>query len=97
MAQETDAAAALRSDWIDALAAQGIDGPEVAAIVQRLVHHLQRNYGGTEIYIPVPGREYPVSAIREAFRRGDSMRRICREFQVDRRTLYRLLGDEAPT
>lgn len=94
MAQETDAAAALRSDWTEALAAIGLGGPDVAEVVQQLVTHLQRNYGGTEIYIPVPGRAYPVDAIREAFRRGDSIRSICRAYQVDRRTLYRLLDDE---
>lgn len=81
-------------DWTDALASQGLEGPEVALVVQRLVHHLQRTYGGTVLYIPVAGREYPLQAIREAFRRGDSMRSICREYQVDRRTLYRLLGDD---
>lgn len=94
LAHETDAAAALRNDWTEALAAEGLGGPEVAKVVERLVTHLQRSVGGTELYIPVLGREYPIAAIRAAFRRGDSVRSICREHQIDRRTLYRLLGDE---
>lgn len=65
-------------------------------MVERLVTHLQRTVGGTVLYIPALGRRYPVDAIRAAMHRGDSIRSICRTFQIDRRTFYRLMGNDLP-
>lgn len=96
MAHDADPAAGLRHEWSRALVEAGHDQAAVDTVLRDLITHLQRTRGGTELYVPVIGRQYPVAAIREAFARHDSIRSICRRFQIDRRTLYGLLDVEGP-
>lgn len=86
-----NSSSALREEFIDALAARGVDQAQAATIVNKLVAYLQDTRAGTTLYIPRPGRTYPVDAIRAAFADGASGRAICRRYRIDRRTLYALL------
>lgn len=97
MAHDNDSASTLRSEWTEALEAQGIDGKTAGTLVGRLIDYLQRTRPGDTIYIPVRSRDYPVADIRAAIRAGDSIRAVCANFRLDRRTLYRLLdgGDDS--
>lgn len=51
---------------------------------------------GQLVYVPTQGRDYPLLHIKAALERGDSVRAVCRAFNVSRRTLYRLFPEGLP-
>ena len=69
------------------------DSDAIRHIVDAVVAYLVEEYPSQDLYIP-GGVTYPVEEIRAAVRAGQSMRAICREYRLDRRTVYRLLDDE---
>lgn len=94
MSRDIDAATALRCEWLDLLARNGMDQAKASPIIERLIQCLQDDRGGDVIYIPVRRRHYPMDRIRADLEAGLAIRAICRRYRMDRRTLYRLL-DEA--
>ena len=69
------------------------DSDEIRPIVDAVVAYLVEEYPSQDLYIP-SSVTYPVGEMRAAMDDGRSVRWICREFRVSRKTLYRLLDDE---
>lgn len=72
------------------------DSDSIRSTVKAVVDYMVEEYPGQDLYIP-SSVTWPVEEIREAVRRGDSMREICKRFRVDRRTVYRLLDSSEST
>jgi len=72
--------------------ARGVSFEQAVAHVRPIVAYLQQQYGGDEMYIPRPGRTYPVADIVAATRRGDGVKRICSQFGISRRTYFWLMA-----
>lgn len=103
MTRHTARRRACREDLVDELsmgAAQRlrVERQSVHAVVNAVVDYLLAEYPAQELYIPAMEKPpaYPVERIRRAIKEGRSMRWICREFRVDRRTVYRLLDAADP-
>ena len=71
------------------------DADNIRHIIDAAVSYLVEEYPAQDLYIP-SNATYPVDAIRAAFAAGKSIRRICREFQISRKTFYRLLDTNDP-
>lgn len=72
--------------------AQGVSFDQAVAYVRPIVAYLQQQYGGDEMYIPRPGRIYPVADIVEATRLRVPVKRICSQFGISRRTYFWLMA-----
>lgn len=72
--------------------ARGMTIEEAIANVRPIVAYLQQQYGGDEMYVPRPGRTYPIADIVDATRRGEGVRRICSRFGISRRTYFWLMA-----
>lgn len=72
------------------------DSDDIRAVVDAVVSYLVEEYPAQDLYIPATlgERRYPVEAIRN-FMGENSVRATCAQFRVSRRTLYRLLDQEA--
>lgn len=57
-----------------------------------IVRHLQSEYGGSRIYMPKPGSAFMVDEVRAAFQRTNDARAVCKQFQISKATLYRMVG-----
>lgn len=66
------------------------DSNQIRPIVNAVVAYLVEEYPSQDLYIP-SSVSYPVDRIRASLAAGVSMRRICREFQISRKTLYGLV------
>lgn len=85
----------LRRDITEALATADVLDDELAQwIAARVVDALRAKYGAQRIYIPAAENQ-PVTALLDAWHRGDKVRAICRRLNMSRPTLYRLLAMEA--
>jgi hypothetical protein len=74
------------------------DSAEIHPVVKAVVDYLVKEYPAQDLYIPAdlkPGA-YPVDAIRAAVKSGKSIRSVCRQFRIDRRTVYRLMDETSP-
>lgn len=65
-------------------------------IADSLLAYLQREYAGQSLYIPTPQRQYDVMQLRAALERGDPPAKVCHDFGLGRRTLYRLFPGGLP-
>lgn len=65
---------------------------DIHDVVRAVVDYLIEEYPAQELYIP-SSVTYPVEELRAALASGKSVRAICREHRLDRRTLYRVVGE----
>lgn len=85
----------LRREIAEALSTSDVlDDALAQRLAARIVEALRAKYGAQCIYIPAAEKQ-PVTALLDAYRRGDKVLEICRSFNVSRDTLYRLLAMEA--
>lgn len=73
------------------------DSDDIHHVVAAVVAYLVEEYPAQDLYIPAslqPG-SYPREAIKRAVESKESVRAICKRFRIDRRTLYRLLDQDA--
>ena len=97
MSSENDRTEALRSEFVRALV-EDIGMREVIALpfANALLSYFQREYPGQQLYIPAPPRQYDLLQIHAALERGDSPSKVCRDFSMSRRTLFRLFPSGLP-
>lgn len=69
------------------------DADEIRPVIDAVVAYLVEEYPAQDLYIPAAG-EHPVAQIRADFD-AMSMRALCRKYRCDRRTIYRLLDEDA--
>ena len=69
------------------------DSDDIRHIVDAVVAYLVEEYPAQDLYIPAS--QLPIEDIRRQVAQGESIRAVCRRFRIDRRTLYRMLGQEA--
>jgi Mor family transcriptional regulator len=69
---------------------------DIRHVVAAVVAYLIEEYPSQDLYIPAGASEpqYPVAALRRALQSGKSVRSICREYRISRRTLYAVLDSE---
>ena len=72
------------------------DSDSIRPIVDAVVAYLVEEYPSQDLYIP-SGVTYPVAEIRADVTSGMSIRKVCRKYRMDRRTLYRLLDEPGDT
>lgn len=65
---------------------------DIHDVVQAVVSYLTEEYPAQELYIP-SSVVYPVEELKQALASGRSVRWICKTYRIDRRTLYRLVGE----
>ena len=72
------------------------DSDDIRHVVDAVVAYLVEEYPSQDLYIPasLAPPAYPVDAIRADFAR-ESMNYVCKKYRIDRRTVYRILGDES--
>jgi Mor family transcriptional regulator len=73
-----------------------LDSDDIRPVVEAVVAYLVEEYPSQDLYIPASASEpqYPVAEIRAALQGGKSIRAICREFRMSRRTLYAVIDAE---
>lgn len=65
-------------------------------MAQPFVDSIMGCLAGQHVYVPSEPRSYPVLHIRAALERGDTLHSVCKNFNVSRRTLYRLFPGGLP-
>lgn len=65
---------------------------DIHDVVRAVVDYLIEEYPAQELYIP-SAVTYPVDELRAAMRAGRSIRSISKQYRIDRRTLYAVVGD----
>lgn len=70
-----------------------VDSDTIRPIVDAVVAYLVEEYPSQDLYIP-SSVTYPVRDILADLAAGISMRRICEKYRCDRRTIYRVIGDD---
>lgn len=68
------------------------DADEIHDVVRAVVEYLREEYPAQELYIP-SSVQYPVAQLQEELASGKSVRDICKRHRIDRRTLYRVVGE----
>lgn len=68
------------------------DSDEIHDVVRAVVDYLIEEYPAQELYIP-SSVKYPVEELRAELAAGKSVRSICKIHRIDRRTLYRVVGE----
>lgn len=97
MSRESDRTEQLRQELVAAIVAETGMGEVLAMpLAETLVGYLQREYGGTRLYIPAPARLYPMLQIEAELRRGDAPSDVCRRYNLSNRTLKRLFPGGIP-
>lgn len=66
---------------------------DIHNVVKAVVDYLREEYPAQELYIP-SSVTYPVVELRAAVASGTSVRAICKRYQIDRRTLYRVIAED---
>lgn len=93
MSQRRDTESELRERITEALIRDvGVSERMAQPFVESIIGCL----AGQLVYVPAQGRDYPLLHIKAALERGDSVRTVCRSFNVSRRTLYRLFPEGLP-
>lgn len=97
MSRETDKTEQLRQELVTAIVS-GTGMREVLAmpLADTLMAYLQREYGGSRLYIPAPARMYPMLQIEAELRHGQPVEDVCRRYNVSARTLQRLFPGGLP-
>jgi hypothetical protein len=72
--------------------AKGMSFDDAVTFAEPIVRYLQQQYGGDELYIPRPGRTYPITEILAARDSGKLVKDICRQYGISRRSYYNLLS-----
>lgn len=72
--------------------AKGLPYDEATSYAEPIVRYLQQQHGGDELYIPQPYMRRDAAEILAAREAGKSIKEICKQFAVSRRTYYRLLS-----
>lgn len=66
---------------------------DIRPIVIAVVDYLREAYPAQDLYIPAAEVKYPVRELRQAVDSGQySIREICRQFRISRKTLYWVLA-----
>lgn len=68
------------------------DSDDIHDVVKAVVEYLIDEYPAQDLYVP-SSVTYPTDELRKALSDGESVRSICKRYRIDRRTLYRLVGD----
>lgn len=76
--------------------AKGLSFDEATTFAEPIVRHLQQQYGGDELYIPQPYVRRNVQEVLAAKESGMTVKDICRQFRLSRRTYFRLLSQIDP-
>jgi hypothetical protein len=96
LARETDPTKTLIDELVLAVCAATGVRPDLAMMfVTPCVRHLQELHGGEKLYIPRPGRTYPVAAMRRMWKATGDVDLVCSEFGVSRAQFYRLVPSDA--
>lgn len=61
-----------------------------------IIDSVMRCFAGQQPYFPAGERGYPVLQIRAALEAGSAIKRVCAEFEISRRNLYRLFPEGLP-
>lgn len=71
------------------------ESDDIHEVVKAVVAYLTEEYPAQDLYIPagLAPTAYPVASIKTAVASGQSVRKVCQRFRIDRRTLYRLLSE----
>lgn len=69
-----------------------VNSDDIHDVVRAVVDYLVEEYPAQELYVP-SGITYPVADLRGALAKGQSVRSICKQYRIDRRTLYRVVSD----
>lgn len=97
MSRESDRTEQLRAELVSAIVAEtGMREVLAVPLADSLVAYLQREYGGSKLYIPAPSRMYPMLQIEAELRQGESPAGICRRYNISLRTLNRLFPGGLP-
>lgn len=65
---------------------------DIHEVVRAVVGYLMEEYPAQDLYIPATVA-YPVEQLRTEIQQGRSIRSICKKHRIDRRTLYRVVGE----
>lgn len=97
MSRESDRTEQLRQELVEAIVAEtGMREVLAMPLAESLVSYLQREYGGTRLYIPAPARMYPMLQLEAELRRGEALTDVCRRYNISVRTLNRLFPGGLP-
>lgn len=69
------------------------DSDDIHDVVRAVVAYLMEEYPAQELYIP-SSVSWPVEQLRAEIASGKSIRSICKHYQIDRRTLYRVVDGD---
>lgn len=73
-----------------AIVAEGVARDIANRAAQRVLSLLRAEYGSQSIYIPAPPRPWTPDDLLRGLSDGQSVRSICRQYKVDRRTVNRI-------
>jgi Mor family transcriptional regulator len=97
MSREIDRTEQLRQEFITAIVGEtGMREVLAVPLADSLVAYLQREYGGSRLYIPAPARMYPMLQLEAELRRGEPQADVCRRYNISHRTLKRLFPGGIP-
>lgn len=82
----------LRADLAELLAAEDVPHSAACAITEKLVTRLQQKCGGDRLFVPRVDRSKRDAAILADWKKGDSPEVIAKRHEVDRATVYRIIG-----
>lgn len=87
MSRRIDSGLALQSELVTASCiAAGLTAEDARKAIAPAVEHLQRQYGGSKLYIPKIGRKVSARDINRDFKVGLSQAAICRKYGISKRT-----------
>lgn len=69
----------------------GAAADSVAPAINAAVEYLQRQYGGTKLYIPKLSRKISMETINRMLALGVSRTKVARKFGISRRTLRAMM------
>lgn len=92
-----DVEAQLLAEFCGALEAEtGLQADLARPFAAALLRYLQREHGGTSIYIPLRKRRHDRALLESALRDGVSSRDVAKQHGITRRGLYRLFPGGLP-
>lgn len=93
MPKDADTLAALRTQITRIVReSTGLHEQLALPVAAAIYSELQQEFGGSEVYIPVPNRADRYQAILDDWQAGRPIHVICRHHGIARSTFYRLLG-----
>jgi Mor family transcriptional regulator len=95
VSKRIESARLLQSELVSvACAATGRKAEDVSDVIGPAVEHLQKQYGGTKLYIPKQGRKVSANDVKRDIKQGFSGSQICRKYGISRRTFLALKADD---